>query len=180
MHVIKKVTSVQGCFELQATVHKDARGRFIKIFHAPAFEKMGLNSEFSEDYYSVSKKGVMRGLHFQSPPDEHDKLVCCLEGEVFDAVLDLRKKSKTYGKHFTLKLGAGKGNMLYIPKGCAHGFYALSAKALMLYKTSTVYAPEKDAGILWNSAGIRWPGGKPALSPRDASLPALADFKSPF
>lgn len=179
MRVIKKVTSVQGCFELHATVHKDARGSFIKLFHAPAFRKMGLNSEFSEDYYSVSKKGVLRGLHFQSPPDEHDKLVCCLEGEVFDAVLDLRKGSRTFGGAFTTRLSAKKANLLYVPAGCAHGFFALS-RALMLYKTSTVHSPERDSGVLWSSAGIKWPCKKPLISPRDAGFAALKDFRSPF
>ena len=180
MSFIKNDTPLHGCFELLPKVHRDERGTFVKIFHAPAFKKLGLGVSFTEEYYSVSGKGALRGLHFQTPPAALVKLVCCLAGEVLDAVLDLRKKSPTCGKHFTLKLKAEKGNMLYIPKGCAHGFYSLSAKALVLYKTSAVYAPENDAGLLWNSAGINWPCKKPLISPRDVAFPALRDFKSPF
>lgn len=180
MSFIKNNTPLPGCFELVPKIHKDKRGSFVKILHAPAFKKLGLAADFKEEYYSVSKKGVLRGLHFQTPPQDHTKLVCCLKGEVLDAVLDLRRKSATYGKHFTLKLDAKKSNMLYIPKGCAHGFYSLSANSLMLYRTSTVHSVENDAGILWNSAGIKWPAGKPLISPRDAAFPALRDFKSPF
>lgn len=180
MSFIKNHTPIPGCFELLPKVHKDKRGTFVKTFHEPAFKKLGLHAAFPEEFYSVSGKGVLRGLHFQAPPEDQVKLVCCLEGEVLDAVLDLRKKSGTYGKAFTLKLNAKKGNMLYIPRGCAHGFYSLSAKSLMLYKTSTVHSVEKDAGILWNSAGIKWPCKKPLISPRDAAFPALKDFKSPF
>ncbi len=180
MNFIKKNTVISGCFEISPTVRKDPRGTFVKVFHAAEFKKLRLGTDFPEEYYSVSRKGVLRGLHFQVPPADLVKLVFCLGGEVLDAVLDLRKKSGTYGKHFTLKLGAKKGNMLYIPKGCAHGFYALSANAIMLYKTSAVYSFENDAGILWNSAGIKWPEGKPLISPRDAAFPELKDFKSPF
>ncbi len=180
MSFIKKDTPVSGCFELLPKVHKDKRGTFVKIFHAPGFKKLGLEGTFTEEFYSVSSKGVLRGLHFQAPPAAHIKLVCCLEGEVLDAVLDLRKRSRTYGKAFTIKLNAEKSNMLYIPKGCAHGFYSLSANSLMLYRTSTVHSVENDAGILWNSAGIKWPARKPVISPRDAAFPELGDFKSPF
>lgn len=180
MSFIKKETLIPGCFELLPNVHKDKRGAFVKILHAPAFRKLGLDFTFTEEYYSVSGKGVLRGLHFQAPPEAHVKLVCCLGGEVLDAVLDLRKKSGTYGKAFTLKLNAKKGNMLYIPRGCAHGFYSLSADSVMLYKTTTVHSVENDVGILWNSAGIKWPAGKPVISPRDAAFPELRDFKSPF
>lgn len=180
MSFIKNTTAIPGCFELLPKVHKDKRGTFVKTFHAPGFKKLGLHADFTEEFYSASKKGVLRGLHFQTPPQDHIKVVSCLRGEVLDAVLDLRKKSGTYGKHFTLKLNAEKGNMLYIPKGCAHGFYSLSADSVMLYKTSTIHSVENDAGILWNSAGIKWPGKKPLISPRDAAFPELRDFKSPF
>lgn len=103
-----------------------------------------------------------------------------MEGDILDAVVDLRRKSGTYGKAFTLKLSTRAANMLYIPLGCAHGFYALSKKVVMLYKTSKVYSPGHDSGILWNSAGIKWPDKDPILSPRDASFQELRDFKSPF
>lgn len=179
MNFIKIATAIPGCYELLPTVRKDRRGAFVKIFHAPEFRKLGLGTEFNESYYSVSKKGVLRGLHFQAPPHAHAKLVCCPEGEVLDAVLDLRRGSKTFGRHITLKLSASKGNLLYIPEGCAHGFYAQKS-SLMLYFTSTVHAPAHDKGLRWDSAGIKWPCKRPILSPRDAAFPAFADFSSPF
>ncbi|MHB0995546.1 MAG: dTDP-4-dehydrorhamnose 3,5-epimerase [Elusimicrobiales bacterium] len=180
MNFEKRPTTIPGCYEIQPVVRKDARGRFVKVLHAPEFKKLGLETRFTEQYYSVSEKGVLRGLHFQEPPAAVTKLVFCVEGEVLDAVLDLRRKSKTYGKAITVKLGAEKGNMLYIPKGCAHGFYTVSKKAVMFYETSEVYSPQHDKGVLWNSAGIKWPVKRPRVSARDAAFPPLRDFKSEF
>ena len=180
MNFLKIPTPIHGCFELIPKIRKDSRGMFIKIFHAPDFKKLGLDSDFCEEYYSVSKKGVLRGLHFQDPPAALSKLVFCVEGDILDAVVDLRKRSKTYGKSFTINISTRKANMLYIPKGCAHGFYALSKKVVMLYKTSAVYSPEHDTGILWNSAGIKWPCKKPVISPRDAAFQSFKDLKTPF
>lgn len=180
MNFIKKNTAIPGCYEILPTLRKDARGVFIKIFHAPEFKQLGLDCEFREEFYSVSKKGVLRGLHFQTPPAAISKLVFCVEGDILDVVVDLRKKSKAYGKALTMKLSTRSANMLYIPKGCAHGFYALSKKVVMLYKTSGVYSPAHDAGILWSSVDVEWPSKSPAISPRDASFPSFTDFKSPF
>ncbi len=178
MNFVKKPTPIPGCFELQPAVRKDARGAFVKVFHSPEFRKLGLETDFREEYYSVSKKGVLRGLHFQEPPADHEKVVCCPVGEVLDAVLDLRASSG-YGRSFTLELSAEKGNMLYIPRGCAHGFFALS-RSVMLYRTGTVHSPEHDAGVLWSSAGIKWPSRKPLISDRDAAFAPLAGFRTPF
>ncbi|OGS15462.1 MAG: dTDP-4-dehydrorhamnose 3,5-epimerase [Elusimicrobia bacterium RIFOXYA2_FULL_58_8] len=180
MNFVKKYTAIAGCFEILAAPHCDARGRFVKVLHAPEFKKLGLDSDFCEAYYSVSKKGVLRGLHFQAPPAALSKLVFCADGQSFEAVLDLRKWSKTFGKAAVLELSSQKANMLYIPKGCAHGFCALSRQVIMVYKTSAVYSPEHDTGVLWNSAGIKWPVKKPLLSARDVAFSALKDFKTPF
>lgn len=180
MNFVKKPTDIRGCFEIIPTIRRDSRGMFIKIAHEPEFRKLGLETHFAEEYYSVSRKGVLRGLHFQTPPMALTKLVFCVEGDILDAVVDLRKRSKTFGKSFTILLSTKKANMLYIPKGCAHGFYALSKKVVMLYKTSAVYSPEHDKGILWNSTGIKWPSKNPRLSPRDEAFPSFADFESPF
>lgn len=180
MTFTKKNTPISGCYELQPLVRKDARGRFVKVLHVPEFKKLGLETRFTEEYYSVSKKGVLRGLHFQEPPESLTKLVFCVQGEVFDAVLDLRRKSRSYGKVFTVELSSEKANMLYIPKGCAHGFYTLSKTAAMFYKTSAVYSPEHDKGVRWDSAGIKWPAGEKLLSPRDKGFAGLESFVSPF
>lgn len=180
MNFTRKDTAIAGCFELQPVVRKDSRGRFVKVLHVPEFRKLGLETRFTEEYYSVSKKGVLRGMHFQEPPAALTKLVFCPEGEVLDAVLDLRRKSKTYGKAFTARLNAESGSMLYIPKGCAHGFFTLSRRAVMFYKTSAVYSPAHDKGVRWDSAGIKWPAGRKTVSARDAAFPELKDFRSKF
>ncbi|MCM2267873.1 MAG: dTDP-4-dehydrorhamnose 3,5-epimerase family protein [Elusimicrobiales bacterium] len=180
MNFVKKATPIAGCYEILPTIRKDSRGAFVKIFHEPEFRKLGLPTKFKETYYSVSKKGVLRGLHFQVPPAAISKLLYCVEGVIVDAVLDLRRRSKTYGKSAIVRLGARTANMLYIPEGCAHGFYAVSRRVVMLYHTTGVYSPEHDTGLLWNSARVKWPCKQPIISKRDASLPSFADFLTPF
>ena len=156
------------------------RGRFVKIFHEPSYTALGLETNFAEEYYSVSHKNVIRGLHFQVPPMDHVKMVYCLEGHALDVVLDLRVGSPTYGQFEVFELNSSNSNSIYIPKGMAHGFCALSENTIMVYKVSTVYSPAHDAGILWNSADIPWPTSDAVLSERDQSFPTLAQFKSPF
>lgn len=173
-------SNLSGCFELQPKVLDDQRGRFVKVFHEAAFAAMGLATHFSEEYYSVSRQNVIRGLHFQLPPMDHVKMVYCVQGEVLDAVVDLRVGSPTYGQHALFELSAAKANSIYIPKGMAHGFCARSEQAVMVYKVGTVYSPAQDAGILWDSAGIPWPGAEAILSARDEGFPPLDQFVSPF
>lgn len=173
-------TSLEGVLELRPELTHDQRGTFIKTFHRPMFEENGLHCDYPEEYYSLSKKGVLRGLHFQTPPLDHIKIVYCAYGTVLDAVVDLRVGSPDYGNHFSLELSAEHGKMLYIPAGFAHGFFVISSQALMFYKTSTTYSKEHDLGILWNSVDIPWPTNNPILSERDKEFPALCDFNSPF
>ncbi len=173
-------TTIPGCFEITPRIFEDARGRFIKTFQQQAFADMGMNTIWPEEYYSVSKRNVLRGLHFQLPPHDHDKLVYCVEGEVLDAVVELRRGSPVFGLHVMFRLSAEKANMIYIAKGMAHGFLTLSETATMIYKTSTVYAEQHDTGILWNSVGIPWPIPSPTLSERDRDLPSINEFSSPF
>ena len=180
MNFTKNETLIPGCFEIRPVVRADERGRFVKTFHEPDFRELGLETGFKEEYYSVSGKGVLRGLHFQRPPMDHVKLVYCVRGKVFDAVLDLRKDSPAYGKHAAVELSAEKANMLYLPRGVAHGFYTLTEDAVMMYKVTTVYSPEHDCGILWNSAGIPWPDSSPNISSRDSSFTNFNDFETFF
>ena len=175
-----KRTPLNGCFELQPKVFDDARGRFVKVFHTQAFTSHGLECNFSEEYYSVSNKDVIRGLHFQTSPMDHVKLVYCVQGAVFDVVVDLRVGSPTYGQSITLELSSSKANSIYIPKGMAHGFCSLSDQTILVYKVSTVYAPTQDAGILWNSVGVAWPTKQAILSVRDQTFAPLDQFVSPF
>jgi dTDP-4-dehydrorhamnose 3,5-epimerase len=173
-------TNIPGCFEIRPRIFDDQRGRFIKTFQQELFAEHGLNTYWPEEYYSVSTRDVLRGLHFQLPPHDHEKLVYCAFGEVLDAVVDLRVGSPTFGRHATFWLSAESANMLFIPRGLAHGFLTLSDKATMMYKAATVHAPEHDAGILWSSAGIDWPVWSPVLSQRDAGFVKLDEFDSPF
>ena len=173
-------STIFGCFEIQPRVFEDERGRLVKTFHEDTFIGLGLDTDFKEEYYSVSKKGVLRGLHFQLPPNDHVKCVTCISGRIFDVVVDLRKESPTYKKHFSIELDSEKGNMLYIPKGLAHGFYVMSEKAIFLNRTTIVYKPESDTGIRWNSCGVKWPNPDPVLSDKDNQMIEFDNFNSPF
>lgn len=173
-------TDIGGCYEVFPLDLKDHRGRFVKPFHAGAFKEAGLELTIQEEYYSVSKKNVIRGLHFQLPPKATIKAVTCLSGRIFDAVVDLRVHSPTYLKHFALELTGDKGNLLYIPEGLAHGFCTLSEEAVVLYMCSEVYSNEHDTGLKWNSAGIPWPISDPIVSEKDNELVELTRFNSPF
>lgn len=173
-------TAIPGCLELIPKVLRDERGLFVKTFHEGVFQEGGLNTHWAEEYYSVSKRGVLRGMHFQVPPHDHVKLVYCPQGRVFDVVLDLRLGSPAFGRFSVFELDEGKANMIYIPSGCAHGFYSFSNTATMVYKVSNVYAPEYDAGLHWNSIGVEWPDKCPVVSERDMSFGGFPDFVTPF
>lgn len=173
-------TSIPGCYEINPPIFTDERGIFVKTFHQEVFAAHGLVSEFAEEYYSVSRRGVLRGLHFQVPPRDHTKVVYCVAGEVFDAVVDLRIGSPAYGRFETFKLSAERANMIYIPPGLAHGFYVLSQTATIIYNVSTVYSPEHDTGIRWDTVGIPWPDSSPVISGKDGGLSSFSDFVSPF
>lgn len=175
-----KDTTIKGCYEITPRIQQDQRGFFVKTFHKDIFASQKLVTEFTEEYYSVSHKGVLRGLHFQTPPADHIKMVYCVLGEVMDVVVDLRIGSPTYGQYASFELTAKKANMIYIPKGLAHGFYVTSEQAILMYKVTTVYSPEHDTGIRWNSVGIPWPDTAPIISRRDNSFGEFADFISPF
>lgn len=173
-------TPLAGCLELRPRVFGDERGRFVKTFHAGQFRDLGLETGFREQYYSVSGRGVLRGMHFQTPPDDHAKLVTCLDGEVMDAVVDLRRGSPTYGQAYALTLSGAEATLLYVPAGLAHGFFTLSDSATLLYNVTSVHSPAHDAGVRWDSVGVAWPGAQPILSARDAAFPRLEEFDSPF
>lgn len=175
-----KETLIPGCNEIQPRIFEDARGRFVKVFNHDEFAKLNLETDFSEEYYSHSIRGVIRGMHFQAPPSEHVKVVYCVQGEVQDVVLDLRIGSPSYGQAVGITLSAQQGNLIYIPKGIAHGFCTTSETATLVYMVSTVYDPQNDVGILWNSFGHKWPATQPVLSQRDSSFLPLKKFESPF
>lgn len=175
-------TNLAGALILKPKVHKDSRGKFVKIFHAGFFAEHGLETNFVEDFYSVSVKGVLRGMHYQAPPHDHAKLVTCLGGRVQDAVVDIRKSSPTFSQHFTIELSDENGWLIYIPSGFAHGFLALSDNAVVCYKTTTVHNPGSDCGILWDSSGINWKtNSAPVISDRDGHHTTLRRYaKNPI
>jgi dTDP-4-dehydrorhamnose 3,5-epimerase len=175
-----KNTEIPGCFEIQPKVFSDKRGAFVKTFHSPEFEALGLCTDWKEQYYSTSAPGVLRGIHFQTPPHDHVKLVYCLVGSVLDVAVDLRKGSPTYGGSITLKLSAKSGNMIYLPPGVAHGFCTETEPAILVYSVNSVFNYDCDSGIRWDSVGIKWPINSPTLSERDKILPQFKDFQSPF
>lgn len=173
-------THIKGCYEVFPMDLKDHRGRFVKPYHRDDFRNAGIELDIKEEYYSVSKKNVLRGLHFQLPPRATIKAVTCLSGSIFDAVVDLRVDSPTYLEHFAVELTEEKGNLLFIPEGMAHGFFTLSEEALVLYMCSEVYSQEHDTGLKWSSAGISWPVTAPVVSDKDNGLVELDQFDSPF
>ena len=175
-------TSLSGLVSLEPKIFTDHRGAFVKTYHGPVFQELGIPFEAKEEFFSTSHRGVLRGMHFQLPPADHAKLVYCIVGAVLDVVLDLRRQSPTYGQACSLELSETNRRAFYIPTGFAHGFLALTEGALMVYKTSTTHTPACDAGIRWDSFGFNWPLAEsgPIISKRDAEFQALADFKSPF
>ncbi len=181
INMFEKVeTGIPGCYIIKPRIFSDERGTFIKVFHSELFEKLGLRSDFREEYYSVSSKGVIRGLHFQTPPSQHVKCISCLNGSIFDAIVDLRKNSPSFGRNFTIELKSSEPAILYIAEGIAHGFMALEDNTVFLNKTTTVFDPENDTGIHYNSCGIDWPGIPGIVSEKDQNMIPLNDYDSPF
>jgi dTDP-4-dehydrorhamnose 3,5-epimerase len=168
-----------GCFELRPKVLEDARGTFIKTYHEGWFRELGLRTDWREEYFTASRRGVVRGMHFQAPPCQHAKLVTCAAGEALDVVLDLRP-GPFYGRAVSRTLSPGRPTLLYLPEGVAHGFLALADETLLHYKVTSVHAPDCDRGILWSSIPFDWPVRSPVVSPRDAAFPGFRGFATPF
>lgn len=154
-----KVTTceIEGLYEIEPTVFGDARGYFMETYNYQDFKEAGMDVHFVQDNQSASKKGVLRGLHFQIRYPQ-DKLVRVLRGEVFDVAVDLRKGSKTYGKWHGVLLSGENKKQFFIPRGFAHGFAVLSEVAVFQYKCDNYYAPEAEGGIRFDDPqlGIDW------------------------
>ena len=173
---------IDGLIEFLPRVFRDDRGYFLETFSLKWFEQFGKQPDFVQDNQSVSKKGVLRGLHFQKPPHAQAKLVRVTSGRALDVAVDLRKDSSTFGQHATCLLDAEKQNLFYIPEGFAHGFVALEENTTFLYKCTDFYAPATEGGILWSDPelNIDWGVSDPLVSPKDEVLPLLKNFNSPF
>ena len=160
---------------------KDGRGRFVKTYQTPWLETRGINMMIREEFYSLSAKGVLRGMHFQVPPADHQKIVTCTAGRVLDVLLDLRR-GLHYGRHWSIELDGDRPQSMLIPKGIAHGFLSLTDASCMVYKVDAEHAPQHDRGIAWDSFGFDWPADVQVsqMSERDQRHPAMHDFQSPF
>ena len=172
-----------GLVEFIPRLFTDDRGVFFETFSARLMAQAGAAAEWVQDNQSNSKKGVLRGLHFQRPPHAQAKLVRVGQGRALDVAVDLRKDSPTYGQHQLVELSAGSGNLLYIPAGFAHGFMALEDNTIFLYKCSDYYAPATEGGLRWDDADLNINWGtevQPLVSGKDEELPAFKDFVSPF
>jgi len=172
-------TALPGVLLIEPRVFEDARGFFFESWNRRTFAEAGIDAEFVQDNHSRSRRGVLRGLHYQI---EHaqGKLVRVVAGAVFDVAVDLRRASATFGRHVALELSAENRRMMYIPPGFAHGFLVVSDAAEFLYKTTDYWYPEHERTLLWNDSalGIEWPADiAPVLAPKDAAgVPlALAD-----
>lgn len=165
---------ISGLYEILPKIFGDARGYFFESYSERDFFEAGLKMRFVQDNQSFSKKGVLRGLHFQKTHPQ-GKLVRAVSGKVYDVALDLRNGSATFGKHYGVVLDAERQNQFYIPEGFAHGFCVLSDEAIFAYKCTDFYHPEDEGGILWNDAaiGIDWPdfGAELNLSEKDKNHP---------
>jgi len=161
---------------------RDERGFFKETYKRSAFVEGGIPEAFVQDNYSYSVGPVLRGLHFQKHPHAQGKLVSALRGEIFDVAVDIRKGSPTYGQWVAEILSEQNHCMLYVPVGFAHAFCVLSENAVVAYKLTAEYAPDCDAGVIWNDPdiGIRWPIKHPLLSPKDAALPSLRQVNHNF
>lgn len=173
-------TPLTGLVVLRPKVFLDARGAFLKTFHAGQFRDLGLEFQPAEVFCNVSHRGVIRGLHFQLPPATQARLVTCLSGRLLDVMLDLRRDSATYGQVFSRELDDASREMIFIPAGFAHGFQALTDNTVMLYHANPVHSPAHDTGLRWDSFGFNWPLAEPVVSGRDLAFPAFAEFNSPF
>ena len=173
-------TTIEGLYIVDHAVSNDARGSFSKNYQKSTFLDNQLKCNFAEGYYTSSIKNVIRGMHFQSPPYDHEKLVTVISGVIIDVVLDIRKSSKTYGAYFAIEISSESRKSLYIPKGLAHGFGVKSDCAIVQYLVTGEYSATNDNGVLFNSFGFFWPMSNPIISDRDLTFPSLSKLISPF
>lgn len=177
-------TNIEGVIIIEPIEYTDDRGSFFESYNQKNYQKVIGEISFIQDNESISKKGTIRGLHFQKPPNEQAKLVRCVKGEVLDIALDIRIGSPTYGLHSSIILSEKNKKQVFIPNGFAHGFLVLSDYAVFSYKVNNHYDSNNDAGIRWNdkSLNIHWGVdlSKILISKKDQKLPFLSEIENPF
>ena len=174
-------TPIEGVFEILPKVWEDSRGYFFESFRKDSLENMGIKENWVQENQSYSKAGTVRGLHFQIGAYAQAKLVRVVAGKVLDVVVDLRINSPSFGSVYSLELNASQHNMLYIPKGCAHGFSVIE-DAVFVYKCSNYYHKESEGGLLWNDPDLKidWKVKNPILSERDQTWPGFKALLEKF
>lgn len=176
-------TPISNLLIVDPQVFEDDRGYFFESFNERKFsEILGIDIKFVQDNESFSSAGVVRGLHFQNPPFAQGKLVRVIHGSALDVVVDIRKKSETYGKHYSVELSSTNKRMLWIPPGFAHGFLSKENDTIFSYKCTDFYNPESEASILWNDPdlNINWEVDDPIVSNKDNNAPRFSTFVSQF
>ena len=179
---IFKPADIDGVCIIEPEVFRDARGCFMELHNLRVFEEHGINQRFVQDNLSISKKGKLRGLHFQKS-NPQGKLIKVLQGEIYDAVVDIRTGSKTFGKWIGVTLKDHDNKLLFIAEGFAHGFLVLSETAAVLYKCTDFYNPMEESGLIWNDSaiGIKWPLediSELIMSDKDKSWPGINSILS--
>ena len=165
--------------------HADDRGWFSETYNRRSLARLGVTDEFVQDNHAYSRQRfVLRGLHFQAPPSAQTKLVRCVVGAIWDVAVDIRRGSPTFGQHVAAELTAENGWQLLVPRGFAHGYVTLQPDSEVQYKVDAYYAPETEGGLIWDDPDLAlpWPldGESPMVAAKDAALPRIADFLSPF
>jgi dTDP-4-dehydrorhamnose 3,5-epimerase len=177
-------TQINGVLKLTPNRHSDGRGFFSEVYNAKALADCGVHLEFIQDNYAFNTlSGTLRGLHFQNPPYEQAKLVRCSRGAILDVAVDLRPNSPTFGHHVATELSEDNWHQLLIPEGFAHGYLTLTDSAVVLYKVNRPYAPDHQAGILWNDPDLKINWGQIeglalTIAEKDQTLPRLRDLRS--
>lgn len=171
-----KDTEIKDLLLIEYGKFQDSRGCFMEKYNASEFIKSGISQTFVQDNFSISKKNVIRGLHFQKKPFPQGKLVSVIKGSIFDVAVDIRKESDTFGKWFGIELSEENNTALWIPEGFAHGFASLEEDTVVYYKTTNYYSRDHETGIIWNDPdiAIKWPITNPILSEKDTNLPFLS------
>jgi dTDP-4-dehydrorhamnose 3,5-epimerase len=174
--------SIEGPLVIEPRIFNDSRGYFYESYNESAFVNAGINLRFVQDNQSLSQKGALRGLHFQATPFEQGKLVRVIQGAVIDVIVDIRKNSPTYGRHYAIELTAENKTMFWIPPGFAHGFETLEDNTIFLYKCSNLYDKNSEGGLRYNDPelNIQWRTSEPIISEKDLILPLIKDLNSPF
>lgn len=175
--------SLPGAYVITLEPIGDKRGYFLETYRADAYASHGLVTNWLQENQSLSsRKYTLRGMHLQMPPHAQTKLFRVLQGAALDVIVDLRVGSPTYGQSAAVELTEDNNRLIYIPRGFAHGFCTLTEDVIVSYKVDAYYAPQSEAGLLWNdpALNIDWPCDEPILSEKDGKLPRLAEFESPF